>query len=143
MILHQPKHMNKRGISELISWVLIIGFSVALGIMVTSFLKNQASSTTEKIVQDTEGDLRCADVSINAFCLSAGAFKITNRGYFTIHDIKIRHGEELKTITINLPPGQESESLNIGPGNGDIIPVIQVEGKLLACIDKKVPVSCS
>ena len=134
--------MQKRGISELISWVLMIGFTVALAVIVTQFLREQAETTSENIVIDTEGDLRCSDVSLTAYCFTQDSIKIKNKGYFTIYEIRVRKNEELTSYPINLKPGQESETLNTGPGNLDIIPIIKVEDKLLACSDRKVSLTC-
>ena len=77
----------KKGQGAIIAWVLLIGLSVSLAVVVSTWTRQQAEQTAEGIVSGTEVDLRCASVSFNAApdCTDNFEIKIVNRGDFTIH----------------------------------------------------------
>tara|TARA_Y100000310_G_C20659472_1_gene803875 strand:+ start:766 stop:1203 length:438 start_codon:yes stop_codon:yes gene_type:complete len=143
--------LNKRGISPAISWVLLIGLSVTLAGMVTFWTRSISETTTEKLVMDVEHDMRCSEISLNAQisagsnCGSSLSLDITNSGYFTIKKIKLRttNTEEFeieikptKTQTLNTNTNYPTIS-EVG-----IIPVTEVEGQLLGCLEREIKVNC-
>ena len=58
---------NKRGVSPAISWILLIGLAVALGGMVTIWMKSTAESSAETLKSKVEMDIRCDEISLNAY----------------------------------------------------------------------------
>ena len=106
---------TKRGVSVIIGWVLLVGLSVALAIMVTTWAKQHAEQTTQFIIQDVEGDLNCADVSLKAFVVNPPCtdLNISNTGYHTIIKVSARHQFGTQEFDVNLPPQTESKVLNI------------------------------
>ena len=142
----------KRGISELISYVLLLGLAIALGILVINWFKDQATTTITEIEATTETEMLCADVSLNGAIntdCSTGDLNISNRGYHKIDSIKVRsrintNSNLISTnYNVNLNPG-ESQSLNINPSveQIDILPLIKLNDKLVVCTDRKVTIQC-
>lgn len=142
----------KKAITPAISWILIIGMAVTLAGVVTFWIKSTATTTTEKIITNTEIDLRCDDVSFNAYestTFNCSSLTVHNRGFFSLQGIKIRQlgsvidhefmdplkPQEQTTITLN--------NLNI-PSNNEmgLIPIISAEKEDLACMNKEISVKC-
>ncbi len=138
---------SKKGIGDIIAWVLLIGLSVALATMVTVWTKQQASKTTEFIIQDVEGDIQCADVSFKASVVDQAACKdinISNTGYHKIIKVSARTDFGATEFSIDLMPQADSKVLNIAiPSTGvDIIPIIQSSRGLIGCADRKLVITC-
>ena len=147
------KRTMKRGISPLVSWVLLVGFVVALAVMVTTWVRDQAETTTDKAVEGIEGDIRCSQVALNVNidCTTdptLGTMTLTNKGKFTIHEIRVRQpGQSINRIIDLLPRQGGREDLNIPADldplvEADIIPSILLEGKKVICSERKVVISC-
>lgn len=145
------KHtLKKKGISLLISWVLLVGFVVALAVFVTMWSRQQAERNIGEVIEMIEGDARCNDVSLNAEVNCAEKkVNLVNRGYFTIYKLVIRiykidgdvgsdNKDNLKieygdSYTYNFP--EEFERL-------EIVPVIKIDDKFVGCSDRKAVVEC-
>lgn len=153
------KNKKKRGQGAIIAWVLLIGLSVSLAILVSTWTKKQAEETTETLVSQTEADLRCAAVSFNAkpeCSIPYDSLKVVNRGDFTIHKfvvhIKSKEGQ-LISNTINLfekgrepiKPG-ETQTLRTQDSfmNSEIelVPFIQVDGEYVGCTARTLKTEC-
>ncbi len=139
--------MEKKGAVVIIEWVLLIGLTVALGIIVTTWMREQTKQVTEDIVEDVEFDARCADVSLNVAVLSCAPgvdhVNITNTGYFNITKVSVRNQFGAADFQLDLAP-QSSKDLNIGNAQTevDIVPVMTVGNKLFGCTDRKLIVRC-
>ncbi|MDO8555548.1 MAG: hypothetical protein Q7R96_00045 [Nanoarchaeota archaeon] len=107
--------MNK-GISEVISWVLLISLTVALGTIVGIWTKGQ----TENVAKDISNtDYQCEDVQFNikgtGLCEDTDfAFTITNTGSFTIHEFIIRKGDIFLRNGNNIP--KDAWLMTLQPG---------------------------
>jgi hypothetical protein len=137
--------MEKQGISVVISWVLLVGLSVALAFMVMTRSKQHAQQTTDFIINDVEGDLKCADVALKAYVVSPPCtdVNISNAGYHTIQKVSLRHQFGTQEEQVDLLPQQGSKVLNIAiPSKVEIIPVVSSGNGFLGCIDKKVVLTC-
>ncbi len=153
------KNKQKRGQGAIIAWVLLIGLSVSLAVIVSTWTREQAEETTETLVSQTEADLRCAAVSFNAKpeCkIPYDKLKIVNRGDFTIHKfvihIKPKEGQ-LISNTINLFEGGREP---IKPGETktlrtqdsfmnseiELVPFIQVDGQYVGCTARTLKIKC-
>lgn len=119
--------MNRRGQGQIVAYVLLISFTIVLGIMVGSWMMKQAGKTGESAASKAEADIRCADVSISALC--DGGPRVKNTGSFTISKLKVNGldepGIELKQVS--------SQSLNI---NDTVIPFIKIDGKDVGCTNR-------
>ena len=136
---------NKRGMGEIVGWVLLIGLSVAIATMVTVWTKQQATKTTEFIIDDVEGDIQCADVSLKAFIVTPPCtdINISNTGYHTIIKVNARHQFGTQEFQVDLVPQTNTKVLNINiPSKVDIIPVIQSSKGLIGCADRKLVITC-
>ncbi len=136
---------SKRGMAEIVSWILLIGLSVAIATMVTVWTKQQATKTTEFIIQDVEGDIQCADVSFKAFIVTPPCddINISNTGYHKIVKVSARHQFGTQEFQVDLLPQTDSKVLNINiPSKVDIIPIIQSSKGLIGCADRKLVITC-
>ncbi|MFH0752696.1 MAG: hypothetical protein V1914_03825 [archaeon] len=83
---------NKKGISPVISWVLILGFSMTLAVVVTSWYLQQSEQMTESSLTTLEGGMECNEVSINVAYTYDGVncwLKVSNTGKYKIDSVKI------------------------------------------------------
>ena len=141
--------MMKRGASEIIGWVLLVGLSVMLAIMVIAWSKQLTQKTTESIINDVERDSRCADVALKAFVevQPCQTVNISNPGYFKIAKISARHRFGTKEFDVDLMPQRDSKVLNINAADGiekvELIPVVNINKKFIGCVDRKYVVACS
>lgn len=133
----------KKGQAQFIGWVLLIGFTVVLATFVGNWIVQQARDTTEGLIDMTTKDLRCADVGIAISCEETG-IKVINTGYFTIKQIACYSGTGYKSIRPwgdkGLPPSREPKDLS--DSCTSIVPIIEVEGKLIGCSEKQIEVKC-
>lgn len=137
--------MEKKGASEIIGWVLLVGLSVMLAIIVTTWAKQQAQDTSEFIIKDVQDDLRCEEVSMKAFIETppCSNINVSNTGYHKIIKIIARHKFGTQEFEVNLLPQKDSKVLNINiPSKIDIIPVIQSGNELIGCADRKLVLEC-
>jgi len=81
----------KRGISPLVSWVLLIGFSVAAGILITQWAISIAQNT--EFPEDRETYCDEVQIDLENICLYRGDDKayitLKNKGAFTIKRLGI------------------------------------------------------
>ncbi len=91
--------MKKRGISPLIATVLLIGFTIALAVIVTNWGLNYVKGTTERTSEQTEHALSCIsdlDFEIKEVICpdpilgEVGAVVIDNRGATPIERVLFR-----------------------------------------------------
>lgn len=139
----------KKGVSVIISWVLLVGLTVAIGTMVSIWIR----TTTEKTVQEQieQVDLKCDDIGFNvknnSECVYGSvSFAVNNRGSFTIHDFIIRVDGEVTRNGLNTP-----DKLNILPDqsqdlNIDITPSSEIEFIPVvdnnACSSRRIRLKC-
>lgn len=150
----------KKGQGQVVAWVLLIGLTVSLAVIVTTWTRQQAEETTSGIVGQAEIDLRCASVSFNALPDCEGeTMDIMNRGDFTIHKLvfHMNNADGLKSSTwptgnllgdeeYRVIPG-ERKNINTGLGSMkqstiDITPFIKIEENYVGCTARKLTVKC-
>ncbi len=133
----------KKGISEIISWVLLIGFAVSLAAIVTMWTLRNTETTTEGVVKMVTGDIKCSEVFINlGVDCTTKTLTIINDGKFKIDKLMIRADDAVETREINLMPGK-GESLNINfIDNIEVIPLIKLDKEFIGCSDKAKEVEC-
>ena len=129
---------NKKAVSSLIAWVLLIGFAVTLGVFVTKWSLQQAQKSTTGIEEMVMGDIQCSDVAINGYCDESNNIKIKNRGTLKIAYL-VKAGELNRKYCENLEPKQEcSETLS----PGKYIPVIIIDNKKVLCTTQQQEFKC-
>ena len=133
----------KKGVSEIISWVLLIGFAVSLAAIVTMWTLRNTETTTEGVVKMVRGDIKCSEVFINlAIDCTTKTLTVINNGKFKIDKLMIRADGTIETIESNLMPGKE-ESLNIDfINNIEVIPLVKLDKEFIGCSDKAKEVEC-
>ena len=133
----------KKGVSEIISWVLLIGFAVSLAAIVTMWTLRNTETTTEGVVKMVRGDIKCSEVFINlAIDCTTKTLTVINDGKFKIDKLMIRADSSSETIEANLMPGKE-QSLNIDfINNIEVIPLVKLDKEFIGCSDKAKEVEC-
>src|SRR3989338_5191504 len=119
--------MQKKGDSQIISWVLLVCFVIGLAAIVTMWVKDRAESSTQSQIDQAEQELRCAETALNvaADCLSAtppsNDIIVANTGKFTLKKVKFRQlnptsgqtiTEDITSASPNGLPPQQTETLN-------------------------------
>ena len=133
----------KKGVSEIISWVLLIGFAVSLAAIVTMWTLRNTETTTEGVVKMVTEDIKCSEVFINlAIDCTTKTLTVINDGKFKIDKLMIRADSSSETIEANLMPGKE-QSLNIDfINNIEVIPLVKLDKEFIGCSDKAKEVEC-
>ncbi len=121
------KQTNKKGVSPIIAWVLLLGFSVTLGVIVSSWYLQSSEQMTESTLTTLEGGIECNDVSINVAYTERYSdcwLKISNTGKLKIDSVKInaitkeygKNPKEYKNFTNSDIPNLCSETkITINP----------------------------
>lgn len=135
---------NKKGVSMIIAYVLLVGFSVALAITVTLWIRGMAEESAEDIMSK-ECELQCDEVFLAVGCYSDGV-DITNKGNFNISKLKVRSESGVTDVIVNIGLGETAENLNIGDVsiNDEPISIVPVIGKgeeECVCRNKRIEVS--
>ena len=119
--------MNKKGQGQLVAYVLLIGFTIVLGVMVGGWMIRKAGETGESAAEMAERDARCPEVTINIVC--DGGPRIKNSKGYTISKLKVNGID----ISGEIELGQVSQILNIGD---TVIPFIKIDGKDVGCTNR-------
>jgi FlaG/FlaF family flagellin (archaellin) len=144
---------NKKAVTPAISWILLIGLTVTMAGVVTVWIKSTAGETTEALVNNVDKDMRCVDTSFNAYennSIMCANTIVHNRGFFSIHSIKVRNGNQVEDYELTDPIAPQeirAISLNISnlPSDNKIglIPIIKVQDEFLACMAKEISIECT
>ncbi len=132
--------MNKRGISPLVATVLLIGFTIAIAVLVFLFLRGQVEELTAKFgAEEFTAEEEATTTFTIQKCLLEGAqdvtLKISNEGKMMIDCFWIvPKGQEAIYYTWNIKAGEQDErKLTIGtPENSEveIYPCLIRDGKI-------------
>lgn len=141
---------GKKGIEAWISWVLIVGFSVAVGALVMRFMTGFTTSTVEEMIERDNQQTLCdsAAISVKAICQNTQVLNInvSNNGnmrveelLFRMYDIYNMPQVTYKNLTINT-----EKTLSVGVvkqgviKQAEIMPVVNEGRKRYICQNKKV-----
>ena len=147
---------NKKGVSEILAYVLLISLTVMLAVSVTVFMKNKAKAQAEELTEAVGTALDCESVGINAY-LEGSNVVVTNVGAKTIYlEIRYRSNDGFVNKEENgmdgkgIKPkpygatgdGDFKRSVNVNDRSGkvEVIPKVVINKKKIGCIDKKVTV---
>lgn len=134
--------MNKKAISPLIATVLLIGFVVALAVLVTNWGLNYVKETTERTEKTTQSALDCInklDFDITEVACDTGKVTIDNKGDANIMNITFRvHkiGDIIPTVYPGVPSfGVKNYFLDLAAASQvDAIATIEGEdGSAITC----------
>ncbi len=117
----------KKGQGQLVAFVLLIGFTVIIGIMVGNWAIQRARKTGESIVGMGERDAMCPDVRIDPVCEGI-VLRIRNSGNYKV---KLKSGGQY--VGGNDWIYLQKESTPISLNKQTIIPFIEIEGKEVGC----------
>ena len=136
--------MNKKAISALIGWVLLLGFTITVAAFVTSWVIGQVGKFNP---EDVVGgcNIYCEDVSMSiegivqtgteGICNNGmpflGTITLRNKGKFTIRELE-GLGQQVNFDVVEIKPGQESDvefffCILSEDNSVEIIPIINVE----------------
>lgn len=144
---------NKKGISPLIATVLLIGFSIAIAILIWMWYGNIVNERTAKISAQGNGEIICSSqisYSIKSVCTSDETIiiKIENKGA-DIDNFKITltgSTSKTDTVTVGTPIAKTqtkeiSSYMNVSKigtiKKVSIVPVVSVQGLESVCLQKK------
>jgi len=156
---------KKRGASLIISWVLLLGLAIGLGMAIFSWSKIQTEKQLESTINYVEGSMDCEQVSIGATvvtCVSSQIswINVTNTGKLKIEAVVLRNLDvnQEATYTVKPPsygfplmPFSQSENIGVttlvGEGTGDIgileiMPLVKKGSTYFACSEKKLVIQC-
>ncbi len=154
------KMNNKKGASMAVAWVLLVGLSISLAILVGTWLTKMTKESGDELVSQGEKDQRCADTVLVAsdynctvggtsLSLPEGESIFKNSGKFNITKVKCNGVDRcLNSVDCSdespLGPGMESIALNncLSDAITDVIPFIDIEGEEVACAEKRVKLQC-
>ncbi len=140
----------KKGVSQAVAWVLLLGLSISLALVVGTWLSRITEDTGKEIVSDTLNDQRCADTVLvlkSQSCSSLYNTLFKNTGSFNITKVKC-NGQSHFLTSDNSPlaPGQESISLSTcfdaTLGVTGVVPFIFFDGLETACAGKSLSIRC-
>lgn len=156
---------KKKGISSLISTVLIIGFTIALAAIILTFGSSFMKKTTKETKEASEKQMACGrdlvfeieevcyreptiryKYQIDLILANNGAVDIADgKGKVIFEDGTEEHFEfnELNALKNGIPPYAVIKAMNIGsyaqqPKKVAIVPIIETEkGEKVTCIDAR------
>ncbi|MFH1182628.1 MAG: hypothetical protein V1702_06745 [Candidatus Woesearchaeota archaeon] len=141
---------GKKGIEAWISWVLIIGFSIAVGALVMRFMTGFATGTVEEMIERDNQQKLCdsAAISVKAICQNTQVLNInvSNNGNLRIEELLFRMYDiytvpqvTYKNQTINTEKTLRVAVVKQGViSQVEVMPVVQEGKKRYICQNKKV-----
>ena len=147
--------MDKKAISLIISFVLLIGIAVTIASLAIVWTKNLAQKQIESTTRFVETGLECDSIYFNiksfgtleGCSVTNGCFNVSNNGLKTINNLIIRYGKKDGT-TENSQFNEEikpntTKTLNSAVsfyeiGEAEFIPVVISETRRIGCVGKKV-----
>ncbi len=152
--------MKKRGLSELVSVVLLIAATISVGLIIFTFSRTSSERITSQ-VKMMSNQMECSDVqlSIEEIYTGSGNLVLKNRGTLGISNIVFRtylEGSPKYATTLSwiklkqdgipisginwekMMPGYKftATDLNTGLTKLELIPVISVDNQDIGCEDK-------
>ncbi|MEA3378541.1 MAG: archaellin/type IV pilin N-terminal domain-containing protein [Nanoarchaeota archaeon] len=138
--------MNKKGVSPVIAFILLLSLAVTLGLLITYWSKESAETQVDTILTPISNAAECEQINININNYDTCLLKIYNAGTRTIEQLEINVlpliPENPNPIVIQepiLPQTWMETNLQLKTGsNVEIFPFLMLEGKLVKCQKNKV-----
>lgn len=125
----------KKGVSALIGWVLTIGFTISMAVLIGNFISKSVEEQTKEIVEFTEVGSLCNKLAVDVKSIGVSSslsgdnilssIVLSNEGFFNLHGVYIRifyadgsvwnppSGKDPFIDIGVLNPGKESSGLDI------------------------------
>ena len=148
--------MKKRGISPLIATVLLIGFTIALAVIIFVWVQTFTEERVGKTGEIVEAEVVCStavELGIEKACVDSSGvhFIIENRKGNDVRGFVIRlendAGDQSEVTDVNqLIKGLEVGSVDVQtqtlavPASAFIVPKLSINGKISLCQEKAVEV---
>ena len=140
--------MQKRGLSEVVGWVLLIGISVMMGTVVMQWMKDHTEETAHDLAEDTEQTYLCDETAFDVTFITTNCdtLHVVNKGYHTLSALKAKSSigiDDTFTFSPALLPGQTQTLNSNGHTSLQFTPVLLSQGKEIVCPLKKIKASCT
>ena len=139
--------MHKRGQSEFVAYVLLVGLAVTLAAIIGIWSFNSAQKTSDNIVRQSNIQEKCDQVAIGSYvvCINnaVDSINITNTGSFTINEIRITNSEtgleNCANKFLDIKPGQSKITKTLNNCNTAILlPLVKIsDDEIIGCSEKK------
>lgn len=135
---------KKKGLESYISWVLLLGLTVALSVFMFSWINSHAESSVEDMEERADTSA-CDDagLSLKGICQNTQTLNmnITNIRELAISRINFRFfdlydNQDSRSLNITIRPGDTERIEIIKQGTlkqAEIIPVITLENSIITC----------
>lgn len=146
MVNVQMRKLTKKGVSEIIAYVLIVSLAVTLGTLVTIWYKSTTEKQVETLLNPLEGSTQCEGVNVNlAFRSDTCSVAVFNTGTTMIDSLQITYtdgsgGINTSKYELKIPPRLSQEitlpSEGVQSGNIDtinVLPIILVDNQPYFC----------
>lgn len=138
------KIKGKKGVSQIIAFVLLMSFAVGLGTVVILWYSQSTEKQAEALITPAEGKMECENALVNVQFPDANTLKIYNAGTITFESVKVicTSGGERVNIGSEIGkvyPKSLSEGINLLLQDCDeaqgfeVIPIIEVGGSPFSC----------
>ena len=146
--------MNRKGVSQAVAWVLLVGLSISLTIFVGVWLQDQSKDAIEGIVSDSEIKGRCSNVYFSAEdnCKWNDPDQIDNitfknTGSFTISKFKCNGDDNVIGGEGGLAPGEKYVWQGLSTCNSNIqsiilVPFVKIENEEHGCAERTLTINC-
>ncbi len=140
---------SRRAVAAYISWVLLLGFAIAISVFMYSWINSQVDKTTVSIEQRSDTAL-CDDVllAVKNSCQNTQTLNmnISNIKLLGISGLKFRFydlydNQDSREISISLRPGDTEDVEIIKQGTlkqAEIIPITSQDNKVVTCTESTV-----
>tara|TARA_Y100000310_G_scaffold302635_1_gene340224 strand:+ start:60311 stop:60739 length:429 start_codon:yes stop_codon:yes gene_type:complete len=141
--------ITKKGISIIIGWILLLGFTITLALLVFSWSKSQAESLSEETATFVEGRLECTEIAINVVPNDdCSSINVNNRGKLNIDQLVILtfvgtdYDSKIEYKEIIAP--KETKTLNLQKSHNklEIVPSVKINNKLIPCNENRIVNEC-
>ena len=141
---------GKRGVSEWISWVLLTGLTVMIGVFVLQWSKGNTTQTVEDITEKGEVLTLCQEtgLSITGYCQDTQTLNInvTNNNNRKIDAVVVRgfdiyNNPQAGDKNISLVPEKSKSVVIVKQGvlkRAEVMPAIIVGKKRVVCLSRKI-----
>ncbi len=140
--------MNKSGQAIWVSFVILVAFAVALGVLIGQQMIESSQRSSEQIKEYVYDTQECSGVGINIQDICQNP-QVLNMEVANIRNVKVEElfikifdgsgDAETKTVTLSIVPGDEN-TLSIGKSRiadrVEIMPVIHVEDQVIMCRER-------
>src|SRR3989339_1452920 len=107
---------NRKGMAQIIGWVLLVIFTVSIAAFITTWAKNQATTLSEDTVEYVEGRMDCQQVrlaNLSHNC-AANTVELINPGTLNIVRISAQIDDtETKIQSLDLKAQGDPKTLSI------------------------------